>query len=392
MASQITATVPALNFPKEVDYPTQEDWAAFSAAAELNYGILSGTWSDEMALFSSEANQLAIEVENNALSAQGAGNYQGDWTSKGYNLGESVTVSGVFYVCKLTHATGQNPTAGGSLYWVINNRENQKGTNIASATTTTIGTAGLGNYIHITGTTTITSFGTAANAGLRRTLIFDGIVTITNGANLICVGGTNIVTVANTIVSVIAETTTQWRVEYVIHPSVSFAELGYLDGVTSAIQTQINSKFTTASATESAQGIIELATSAEAQAGTSDTTAITPLKLRNAFNASGTAPIYASRAWVNFNGTGTVAIRASGNVSSITDNGVGDYTVNFTTAMPDANYSMSGGTQAVISGGSAELISFKDGVVPLAGSARIITHRTGAGNIDTTYATVTFFR
>lgn len=44
------------------------------------------------------------------------------------------------------------------------------------------------------------------------------------------------------------------------------------------------------------------------------------------------------RAWVNFDGTGTIAIRASGNVSSITDNGVGDYTVNLTNAMPDANY------------------------------------------------------
>ena len=53
---------------------------------------------------------------------------------------------------------------------------------------------------------------------------------------------------------------------------------------------------------------------------------------------SGTAPLYAARAWVNFNGTGTVAIRASGNVSSITDNGAGDYTVNFTTAMSDTNY------------------------------------------------------
>ena len=50
------------------------------------------------------------------------------------------------------------------------------------------------------------------------------------------------------------------------------------------------------------------------------------------------ATAYACRAWVNFNGTGTVAIRASGNVSSITDNGAGDFTVNFTTAMPDANY------------------------------------------------------
>jgi hypothetical protein len=44
------------------------------------------------------------------------------------------------------------------------------------------------------------------------------------------------------------------------------------------------------------------------------------------------------KAWVNFNGTGAVAIRASYNVSSITDNGTGDYTVNFTTAMVDANY------------------------------------------------------
>jgi hypothetical protein len=43
---------------------------------------------------------------------------------------------------------------------------------------------------------------------------------------------------------------------------------------------------------------------------------------------------------VNFNGTGTVAIRAAGNVSSVTDNGVGIYTANFTTAMPDANYSV----------------------------------------------------
>jgi hypothetical protein len=45
-----------------------------------------------------------------------------------------------------------------------------------------------------------------------------------------------------------------------------------------------------------------------------------------------------AKAWVNFNGTGTVAIRASFNVSSITDNTTGDYTVNFTTPFADANY------------------------------------------------------
>lgn len=67
--------------------------------------------------------------------------------------------------------------------------------------------------------------------------------------------------------------------------------------------------------------------------------------ISTALNASGNAPMYACRAWVNFNGTGTVAIRGSGNVSSITDNGVGLYTVNYATAMPDSNYAAIGTIQ-----------------------------------------------
>jgi hypothetical protein len=62
------------------------------------------------------------------------------------------------------------------------------------------------------------------------------------------------------------------------------------------------------------------------------------------------ATAYGCRAWVNFNGTGTVAIRASGNVTSITDNGVGSYAVNLTTAMPDTNYAAVMATKA--SGGA----------------------------------------
>ena len=61
------------------------------------------------------------------------------------------------------------------------------------------------------------------------------------------------------------------------------------------------------------------------------------LKFNSGYGSAATA--YGCRAWVNFNGTGTVAIRSSGNVSSITDNGTGDYTVNFTTALVDVNYS-----------------------------------------------------
>ena len=61
--------------------------------------------------------------------------------------------------------------------------------------------------------------------------------------------------------------------------------------------------------------------------------------VKTALNASGNMPIYACRAWVNFQGTGTVAIRSSGNVSSVTDLATGRYEVNFTTTMSDTNYS-----------------------------------------------------
>lgn len=108
-------------------------------------------------------------------------------------------------------------------------------------------------------------------------------------------------------------------------------------------------------------------------------------------NAAGTdSPISVpgtAKAWVNFNGTGTVAIRASYNVSSITDNGTGDYTVNFTTAMPDANYS------AVASGGGNYVdvrLSY------LNASYSTTAHRFSISNnsntVDATFVNVAIFR
>jgi len=63
-------------------------------------------------------------------------------------------------------------------------------------------------------------------------------------------------------------------------------------------------------------------------------------QVKTATNATGSAPVYACRAWVNFDGIGTVSIRESGNVSSITDNGTGEYVVNLSVTMPDVNYSV----------------------------------------------------
>jgi hypothetical protein len=87
---------------------------------------------------------------------------------------------------------------------------------------------------------------------------------------------------------------------------------------------------------------------------------------------SGRAPYYFARAWVNFNGQGTVAIRASGNVSSISDGGVGIYTINFSTAMPDANFSTvvaAGRTDADCYGGL--------GGLPSASAVQVIAYRGG---------------
>jgi hypothetical protein len=115
-------------------------------------------------------------------------------------------------------------------------------------------------------------------------------------------------------------------------------------GVMSSTEVEKAINNATPQATETALGVAKIATTAIAQAGVNDTDFLTPLKLRNALNANGSAPVYACRAWVNFNGTGVVSVIASGNVSSVTDNGVGDYTLNFTTPMPNTNYSISSGS------------------------------------------------
>lgn len=97
------------------------------------------------------------------------------------------------------------------------------------------------------------------------------------------------------------------------------------------------------------------------------------------------------RAWVNFNGTGTVAIRASFNVTSITDNGTGDYTINFTTAMPDANYVV---TSAADSGtGNAVTARTQDGTTARTTSAVRVQMLVLAGTaIDAAICQFSVFR
>ena len=113
-------------------------------------------------------------------------------------------------------------------------------------------------------------------------------------------------------------------------------------------------------------------------------------------NSLTTAQIYngAAKAWVNFNGTGTVAIRASFNVSSITDNGTGDYTVNFTTALADANYAA-----ACTNGRGSRVLTHHDQIITQTASAyRFTVSDTANGtvvalsNADVSVLMLSFFR
>ena len=103
------------------------------------------------------------------------------------------------------------------------------------------------------------------------------------------------------------------------------------------------------------------------------------------------APAYGCRAWVNFNGAGVVAIRDSGNVSSITDNGVGDYTVNFTTAMPDVNYSATV-TPASVSSAVNSYGYIRDAAAYAVGSLRVKTGNTSTSSYDTAAVNVSVIR
>jgi hypothetical protein len=103
------------------------------------------------------------------------------------------------------------------------------------------------------------------------------------------------------------------------------------------------------------------------------------------------ATAYGCRAWVNFNGQGTIAIRASGNVSSLTDEGVGNYAVNMTTAMPDTNYNVVVGGSFFPNPQTAQANAFFSGGVNTS-TFRIGSNNFSAGKHDPELVYASVFR
>ena len=115
------------------------------------------------------------------------------------------------------------------------------------------------------------------------------------------------------------------------------------------------------------------------------------LSFNSGYGSSAVA--YGCRAWVSLNGTGTVAIRGSGNVSSITDNATGDYTINFTTAMPDANYAaVVGGIEDNAGVMAGQVLARFYRTTPLTGSIRVSSNTDGLVAYDMLYFYLAIFR
>ena len=109
------------------------------------------------------------------------------------------------------------------------------------------------------------------------------------------------------------------------------------------------------------------------------------LSFNSGYGSSAVA--YGCRAWVNFDGTGTPAIRASGNVSSITDNGTADFTVNLTTALTDVNYAV-----FYQGSGNGPLATTDYTSTRTTSSIRIITYDANGSIADSPNAMLSFFR
>lgn len=252
---------------------------------------------------------------------------------------------------------------------------------VAISEATTIGASHIGKFLRVTSAVPLT-VPAPTSLGLRNGESFtvcagiDGVTIVRNASVFAgASGNADLILSANEYIQLTVISTTTWQV--IILPTVATSAetiTGALArkyttpaGVKAAIDasayiltkdkieavlTGSITSHTHSSASESAAGIVELATTAEAATGTDTSRAVTAAGIRAALNASGDAPMSACRAWVNFDGTpASVTPNGNLNVSSVTKTGAGTYTVNFTNKMPDANYAvvLSGVTTSVCS-------------------------------------------
>jgi hypothetical protein len=333
-------------------------------------------------------------------------------------------------------SAGQLAALGGmNLTGAINE---ERSTIAATATTTPLWDAGTGNIQDWTGTPTITDFPDATQAGARRIAYPAAGTIITDNANIDVQGDATYTVVAGDRIEVEALTTSTFKVWIskksgasvtaaadgsitpaklsTGHPEWNAAGLLTVTGTTPDIRqfksdNPVDQKYwrlypssTNAYSIEAvndaynttalAYQIVRsgIAVQSHTWVTNAATRAYIDVNGLFAFNSGygSAAPAYGVRAWWNFNGTGTPAIRASGGITSITDNGTGDFTLNLATTMPDANYGAAGMAGGI---GTSGTVRFSEAAAPTTTAFRINTpNNTGGALVDSPYVAGALFR
>ena len=218
-----------------------------------------------------------------------------------------------------------------------------KGADIASASTTDIGAA-TGNYVDVTGTTTITALGTV-QAGTQRKVRFTGALTLTyNATSLILPGAVDITTAAGDVADFVSLGGGNWR-------CTAYTPIAGIVGSIITTQGDIAYRGATAPARLAAGRSGKVLTTAGAAANPSWTAA-------------------GALAFVRFVGSSGAIVGTAFNVSSVTRNSAGNYTVNFSPVLPSANYSIV--ATGARPGGNSLCSVFVDGATASTTSAVVI--------------------
>jgi hypothetical protein len=351
----------------------------------IGNGDQSGTWG------TTTNNNLGTLVEQAITGVQNITMVNADYTLTNYNGVSDEARNAVLVVDGTNSAVRQIiiPANQEKLYVIRNNTSGGYAITIGAITGATISIPnGVTAQVYYDGTDCFSSqTGSAGNFTVNGTLTATGI-TDTGALSATTISGTTLTA------------------------STQFSGPGTgLTGTASALNIGGNAATattaTTATTAGNVSGIVAVANGGTGAAtltannvllgnGTSTPQAVAPSTSGNVLTSNGTTWVSSTpattnasqlaKAWVNFNGTGTIAIRSSYNVSSITDLGVGEYQVNFTTAMADANYSMlatQGGQET-----SVPIEMPRRSTTPTTTAVRIIYNN---GNSDSLYISVAIF-